>query len=367
MSGRCGALALAAVVCAAAGAGVASAQTVIVRNAPAGSTLELVFDTETIGSVKADAKGEASLPVNLAARGRAKDAEADVNITIDVCEGSRRVLLLERGLQPPALQGVSCTRHQIPELFVLRSVTTLVVDMAPATPTVWLRQGKPPANWLRDETQEEREAAKERRPSPTGVVLFGGYGLVKITNVVDAACGTVSECSGDDFVSGFTGGMALWVTRWLAFEASYTRPFAVTASADPQNDFFSFQTDFDTHIVNLTAKAGLPIGPIRIFGHGGATYHQANFITDQVNDPFTVPIDDVDVPVPGGTQTFTLRTDGWGYHYGGGLEAWLSNKWALYGEVTRSQLKGDTLDEGEGELDSTATALVFGVRFRIGG
>jgi hypothetical protein len=240
--------------------------------------------------------------------------------------------------------------------------------MAPSTPTVWLRQGKPPSNWLRDETDEERAATKERRPSPTGVVLFGGAGLVKISEVVATACGTVSECSGDDLVFGFTGGMAVWVTRWLAFEASYTRPVEVTATADPQGDFFNFDTNFDTHILNLGAKAGIPIGPIRIYGQGGATYHQANFITEQVNDTYTLTIDeDTQVIVPGGAQTFTLRTDGWGYYFGGGIEAWLSNKWALYGEVTRSQLKGKTMDEGEGELDSRATAMLFGVRLRIGG
>jgi len=358
-------LALAAAIDVTVGAGVGAAQTVLVRNAPTGSSLELVLNAETIGSVKADAKGEGTLLVDLPAHGGR--AEADVNIAIDVCEGVRRLLLVERGLQPPAPQGQACTRHQVPELFALRAATTLVVDMAPSTPTVWLRQGKPPAAWLRDQTEEERAATKQRRPSPTGFVLFGGAGMVKISNVVAAACGTVSECSGDDFVFGFTGGMALWVTRWLAFEGTYTRPMNVTASASPQGDTFRFESTFDTHIVNLGAKAGIPIGPIRIYGQGGATYHQATFFTEQTNVPSTITIGDEVVVLPGGTQQFGLRTDGWGYYYGGGVEAWIARSWAIYGEITRSQLKGKTMDEGEGELDSDATALMLGFRFRIGG
>jgi len=357
--------AIAAAIYVTVGAGVATAQTVMVRNAPAGASLELVLNTETIGSVKADAKGEGTLPVNLQAHGTR--AEADVNIAVDVCEGVRRLLLVERGLQPPPPQGQSCTRHQIPELFALRSVTTLVADMATSTPTVWLRQGKPPDTWLRDQTEEERAATKQRRPSPTGFVLFGGAGMVKISEVVAAACGTVSECEGDDFVFGFTGGVALWVTRWLAFEGTYTRPLKVTASADPQGDVFNFETEFDTHIVNLGGKAGIPIGPVRIYGHGGATYHQATTFTEQTNESYTITIGEIEVPLPGGTQQFGLRTDGWGYYYGGGVEAWLTSSWALYGEVTRSQLKGKTMDQGEGELDSNATAMMFGFRFRIGG
>lgn len=360
-----GGLALAAAIYVTVGTGVAEAQTVMVRNAPAGSTLELVLNLETIGSIKADGQGEGTLPVNLPAHG--SRAEADVNIAIDVCEGVRRLLLVERGLQPPAPQGQACTRHQVPELFALRSVTTLVVDMGPSTPTVWLRQGKPPETWLRDQTEEERAASKERRPSPTGFVLFGGAGMVKISDVVTAACGTVSDCSGDDFVFGFTGGMAFWIKRWLALEATYTRPMNVKASADPEGDFFNFESTFDTHIVNLGGMVGVPIGPIRIFGKGGATFHQATFFTEQTNENYTITIGDVEVPLPGGTQQFSLRTDGWGYYFGGGLEAWVAPSWGIYTEIVRSQLKGKTMDEGEGELDSKATALVVGVRLRIGG
>ena len=358
-----GALAVAAAIYATAGAGVAAAQTVIVRNAPAGSSLELVLNTETIGTVKADASGLGTLPVNLQGKGR---AQADVNIAFDVCEGVRRVLLVERGLQPPPLQGRDCTRHQVPEVFALRPVTTLVADMGPATPTVWVRQGRPPETWLRDQTEEERAAAKVRRPSPTGFFLFGGGGMVKVNKVVAAACGTIEECSGDDFVPGFQGGLGIWATRWLAFEASYIRPTNVTAAHD--SEFFRFDTTFDVHIINLGAKAGVPLGPVRFYGHGGTTYHQANFITDETIDDNTTTTDTGEVlQLPGGTQTFTLRTDGWRYYYGGGIEGWIGRSWAIYGEVTRSALKGKTMDEGEGELDSAATTLMAGIRIRIGG
>lgn len=356
-------LAVAAAIYVTVGAGLAAAQTVIVRNAPPDSAIELVLNNETIGSAKADAKGEGSLPVNLPAHGGRE--EADVNITLDVCEGVRRVLLVERGLQPPALQGQNCTRHQVAELFALRKVTSLVVDMGPATPTVWLRQGPPPADWLRDQTEEEKVASKARRPSPKGLVVGGGAGMVRIPGITGPACGGVEGCESDDFVFGFTGGISVWVTRWLAFEGTYIRPMNITAKADA--GYYRFETTFDTHIVNLGAKAGIPIGPVRIYGQGGTTYHQANNITDQTVDDTTVVIGGEEQTLKGGTQTFTLRTDGWGYYFGGGLEAWVSPRWALYTEVVRSTLKGKTMDLGEGEIDTSATSIMAGIRLRIGG
>lgn len=356
-------LALAAAIYVTAGAGVTTAQTVIVRNAPAGTAIELVLNTDAIGTVKADAKGEATLPVNLPAHGGR--AETDVNIYVDVCEGIRRVVLVERGLQPPAPEGASCSRKPIPELFALRPMTTLLVDVGGASPTVWLRQGPAPAAWLRDEVEDPDRPAGARRPSPKGLVFFAGGGFTKIRDARKLACGTLEECSGDDFVLAFTGGITYWFTRYLAAEVSYTRPMEVTANADAGN--YRFDTAFDTHILSLGGKVGIPIGPVRIYGLGGATYHQATSLTDQTVDERTETIDGVTRTIAGATQSFQLRTDGWAYHFGGGVEGWVKPSWALYVEAGQSALKGKTVDIGEGEIDDRATYVMGGIRVKIGG
>jgi hypothetical protein len=47
------------------GAGVATAQTVIVRKAAPGSMIEVVLNAATVGTGTVDANGDATVPVNL--------------------------------------------------------------------------------------------------------------------------------------------------------------------------------------------------------------------------------------------------------------------------------------------------------------
>jgi hypothetical protein len=58
-------LAVAAVLQIVAGAGVANAQTVMVRSAPPGSTIELLVNSKVAGSATADPAGDATLKSNL--------------------------------------------------------------------------------------------------------------------------------------------------------------------------------------------------------------------------------------------------------------------------------------------------------------
>ena len=51
------------------GARPAAAQTVIVRNAPAGAPVELAFDAATVATGTADAEGQATLLLNLTGLG----------------------------------------------------------------------------------------------------------------------------------------------------------------------------------------------------------------------------------------------------------------------------------------------------------
>jgi hypothetical protein len=86
--------------------GVATAQTVVVTNAPPGSTIELALNAETIGSAKADPGGQARLSVNLVDHGG--KTETDVRVYVDICASLRRVVLVERGLQPAPLERGRC-------------------------------------------------------------------------------------------------------------------------------------------------------------------------------------------------------------------------------------------------------------------
>src|SRR6266568_7469782 len=80
------------------GAGVASAQTVLVRNAPPGATVTIVMNDTALPAVTADSNGDARVALGLPSTA----TEADVHIYTESCGNDRRVLLVERGLQPPA-------------------------------------------------------------------------------------------------------------------------------------------------------------------------------------------------------------------------------------------------------------------------
>ena len=48
--------------------------------------------------------------------------------------------------------------------------------------------------------------------------------------------------------------------------------------------------------------------------------------------------------VKNGQQTIELKTGGWGWQFGGGLEVWVKAQIGIFGEVSRSHLKGDGLE-----------------------
>ncbi len=358
MTGSWRPLALAAALHVVAGVGVAAAQTVIATNAPPGSTVELVLNATTIGSATADRLGKATLAVNLG------KAETDVHISVDVCKDLWRVLLVEQGQQPP-LAGGGCDRKEIAGLFLVRRVTTLVVSLAGPSPALWLRQGPAPAEWLmQPEVSERVRPARTWRPSPTGLVLSGGGGLAKIGQAVAVACGSVQPCAGGDLKSAYAAGAAYWITRYIAAEAGYVKP--ATINVNGSGDTFRFNSAFEAHVFTVAGKAGVPIGPVRVYGQVGMNYHRALFTTTQTNDDVTVTIDDVEQTIKGGTQTFELRTGGWNWVFGGGAEAWVTRRLAIYAEAGRARLKGSTLDTGEGGIDDRATFVLVGARVHIG-
>jgi len=349
-----------------AAAGVATAQTVIVTNAPPGSVVELALNAETIGSAKADAAGQATLAVNLADHGG--KAETDARAYLDVCASLRRVVLVERGLQPGP-PGEACVRRELVDLFLLRRVTSLVVDVKDANPAAWVRQGPAPAAWLQQGSEDVR-AARRAVELPKGFVLFGGGGFAKFSEAVAVSCGSVTDCSGDLTQVALTGGAEFWFTRYLSAEATYVKPSDVTATGE--GGYYRFHSILSTHIFTIAGKLGVQAGPVRIYGKGGGTYHRALSTTTETIDDRTVTVGDATAGetteeiLKGGTQVFGLETSGWGWMFGGGLEGWVSPTLAFYMEGGYNQIRGDDRSLGEGLIKDRALYAVMGIRVHIG-
>lgn len=324
------------------GVGVVSAQTVIIKNAPAGSDNELVLNATTVETVKADTEGVARLAVNLSKN--VNKTQTDAQIFVDVCENVRRVYIAERGIQPPAPEA-GCTRREMGGLFLIRDVSSILIDVGPGSPTLMLRQGPisldPPRTWT----------------APTGLVIFGGAGLSKIRDAGVFACGSVTECSASGYGTTYTVGVAYWVTPFLAAEASFLKPAEMKAEATLET--YRFTTTFDTELLNVVGKVGVPVGIVRPYGQVGGTYFRGTLLTTQTN---TVGTDSI-------LQTYWQRTGGWGLTFGGGLEIWVAPVFGIYGEVGWSSLKGKLLepDRGEGQTDDRLTQFMFGARIRLGG
>jgi hypothetical protein len=333
------------------GVGVCAAQIVLVRNAPAGSTVELVFNADTLASATADTAGEATLTVP----GETGKAEMDAYIFVDLCgDDLRRVLLVERGVQAPPPG--ACARREIPGLFLVRRVSTLVIDAGKPNPTVLLRQGP--------YDPRAAAAAREWSQAPRGLVLFGGAGLSKTRDFRPIACGNVAQCTADDITATYTAGAAVWITSFLGAEAAYVRAGDTTAEGSGEN--YRFNSFFDRRLITVAGLLGVPIGPVRLYGKAGANFHRGTFHTSQTMDEVTIIIDDVPHTAEGGDLTYELRTEGWSWLFGAGIEAWVARSLALYAEGGRAALKGPAVDDAEGAADERVTSFMFGVRIRIG-
>lgn len=320
-----------------------SAQTVIVRNAPPDSLVEVVLNDTAVGSSKTNDKGDALVAVGMSER--LMKAETDAQVFVDICPAVRRVLVVERSVQVPPPEA-GCTRRDMGGIFVVKSISSLVVDVGGPSPTLLLRQGRvsldPPRVW---------------KPAPTGLVLFGGGAFTSVGNVTEAACGGVPGCSGDQAGLGFSAGAAYWLTPFLAAEGSYIK--AADATATGRTDTFEFESVFDLQVLTLVGKVGIPLGPMRPYGQAGASYHQATFQTSQTMTGAETP----------NTLGYSTRTDGWGFVFGGGLEMWFSSLFGIYGEYGNTPIKGDSRDQedGSGSVDDRMNYVLFGARLRLGG
>ncbi len=352
-------LALAVACTVTTGVGVATAQTVIVRGAPQGATIEVQLNSNTAKTATADAYGDATLSVAMPAN----VTDTAVDVFVDRCGSVVRVLLVERGLQPPPA-APGCTRQDaIGRNMVMRRVTTFVVDLAGSGASVHLRQGRAPAEWLArgDSVAGSRSGAGA---VPKGLVLFGGGGFGTVSRAAAVACGDVTPCASEDFGLALSAGAAFWFGRSIAAQATYVRPSEVTASGSGST--FHFNSRLRTELVTVGATAGVPIRAARLYGHIGMNRHRATSTTNETIDASTVVVGTVTQTVEGGTQTLELKTEGWGWTFGGGFEVWATRSFGLYGELLRAKLKGVAVGGGEGGIDDHVTSILFGARVRIG-
>ncbi len=316
-------------------AGVAAAQTVIVRGATPGETVTVVVNSAAGNTGTVGADGTATVAANLPASEPGK-AEMDSRLFVDACDKTRRVLIVDRN-QLPAPPETGCVRSEISGVYWVRQRSTIVIDVSKPIPAVLLRQGSYNPN------------APVRRLAPTGLVVFGGGGLGRTSNSAAIACGDVVDCDDAGYVGTFSAGATLWITHWLGVEGSYVKPSKIVAEGSGAT--YTFTSSLDAHIGNAVAKVGVPIGPVRLFGQGGATYHDAKETMTQT--------------IGGESQTIETRTDGWSYTFGGGLEGWITDRVALYGEAGWTKIKGDEQGASEIQIDDRLTHYMFGLRFRI--
>jgi len=323
-----------------AGLGTAAAQTVIVRSAQAAATIEVTFNGGAPVTGTADSSGDATLTIPT------RISEAAVLVHLDDCGNRVRVLLVEAGIQP-ATPEPGCNRVDIPSVFVMRPVTTFVIDMEGAATTVHLTQGPPPASWVQ---REEAAIGHKWGTATRGLVVSAAAGISSFSNAVSAACGDVQSCKRTNFGSAVAVSAGYWINRYVGAEASYLQPADVDVSGS--GDTFQFDSRLATRLAAVVGKAGAPVGPTRLYGFGGMNRHESTLTTTET--------------ISGATQTFARKTTGWNWVAGGGIEAWINRFIAIYTELTLASVKGSPTAGGEGGIDDRATFLVGGVRVRFG-
>jgi len=344
-------LALGIGLCLARGVGVASAQTVWLTHLAPGSNAELILGPDKVASGTADDSGLVQLAVQPAKPG---NAAASMRVYVEECGNLRRVILGDSVSQPPPTDSL-CQRFTVPELFEVRSITTLVVD-GTGSHTVLVRQGPAFKEWLHPVLTESGAVKSVREPLPTGFMLSGGVAGVKFSDVVSNACGDATSCSGSGWRIAPAAAATLWFNQLIAAEVAYMQPQDVTTSGTGTN--LTFTNVFQSRIASAVGKIGVQAGFARLYAMAGGDYAITSSTTTQTVVASTIG--------QGGTQTFGLETRGLGLVWGGGMEAWLSRRLAIIAEGGRATLKGSAVNNGQGSLDDALVFATVGARFRIG-
>jgi hypothetical protein len=323
-------------------AGAASAQTVYLRNAPAGSRVEVIVNAASAGTGTVDADGEAKVPFTLP-EGK---TEMDSSIFVDTCDKLRKVVIVDRNRQPPA-PAEGCERREISGIYWVRPINTVVVDAGTPTPSLLLVRGTytPPKP-----TAEGEEASTPAKPLPTGLLMFAGGAYTNFRDAGDLFCGNATPCSQKTAGFSYAFGATLWLTRFVGFEGAYIHPHEVTASG---GDTYAFNSSLDSDVWVAMGKLGAQVGVVRLFGQGGMNYHEATTTTSET----------IDV----GSQKFQFKTKGWSWIFGGGMEAWIgkNQRMAIFADGGIMRIQGDAESGGEARIDDRLKYLTAGVKLRI--
>ena len=332
----------------------ASAQTVIVVKAPPGTNVEFVLNGTVAASGKVDAEGIVTLRAKQSTR-----QTVDASVWLDVCDSVRRVHVVSGSLEPPS---EGCTRHRIAGVFVVQEITSLVMDVSGSAPTLYLRQGDAPDDWLHPRVTSDGEGPRISI-APTGLVASGAVGMAGVEGFDSQFCGDVTSCTSEQRPGWLSAGVTLWITKVVGADVSFIKPRQLTANGSGTD--FRFDSDMEGAIGTFAGVVGLPIGRVRLFAAAGADYHKATFTTVQTIDPRSVTIAGVAQSIPGGTLTLQWRTSGWGLVLGGGGEVWVNDRVGIVGEFKRFQLRGEDERSSEASAALDVNALFVGVRMRI--
>jgi hypothetical protein len=113
-----------------------------------------------------------------------------------------------------------------------------------------------------------------------------------------------------------------WIWPYLAISGGFLKPWG--AKAEGSGTGYRFETSLTPNIVTITGKVGAPFGRFRVYGESGAAYNWTSRTTTQTMNETTIVVDGLPIVVPGGTQVFELKTEGWSWMWGGGGEFWLT-------------------------------------------
>ena len=333
------------------GTTLASAQTVILRHVPPGSTLELVIDGTQAGTAKAEAGGNATVTT------RSVDGQMDVNVWLDTCDDVYRVILARPGAT--LIPAGGCRRAQIAGLYLLQRVTSMVIDSG-NTGSLLVRQGRAYNAWLTDprpqvarageqtETQTTTAGASEPLPPLTGLTLFGLAGLGTTMNFEEQACGRL-DCTRTAPIQ-FGGGVAWWFNDFVGAEGRYGYLGEVTIAGKESG--YEFSTTREGSFLAVSGRAGFRKGKFRPFGRAGMSLAKATVATTQT--------------VGDSRQIMDMRGRGWAPVFGGGLELWLTPRLGLLFDGQYLGLKGkDERDSGIDVLDDKLLTAQAGVTFRF--
>ena len=149
---------------------------------------------------------------------------------------------------------------------------------APANPTLLLISGSYTPPVPRTPEEEASGESIPHAPLPKGFVMFAGGGITAFRDALALACGNAQTCSGDASPYAYTFGATYWFTRNFGVEGSFLHPAKLKASG---GDGHAFDSTLNADIWNILGKAGVQGGPVRIYGQGGMTYHQATHTTNQ--------------------------------------------------------------------------------------